>query len=405
MPDLDPNPDSDDRFVADLDPDFALSDLLIPKVIEQLQTRLTTLLGQKTCIVESPVSGTSTVYPVRYQISPIAYLQTEAPAEQAKAAACVVEAVISQAARYRLAAVAHHAVVLQDFEELQVKHQQLQESEANLRALAAQLEERVDDQVKQIELRQRQVYEAEKLSALAQLGAGVAHEINNPLGFIQSNMSSGIDYLREISLALSALAEGQDFNMVYAKFDLNYTVEDLQTLMKESQEGVGRVARIVKDLKGFVGTDATSRQPMLMRELLDSVCNLVHPLLGEQIQLSTEYKDSTPILIDRAAFCQAIYAILLNAVQAIRDSGTIQLRCCELDSKIIINIEDNGCGMNSNTLARIFDPFFTTKPVGTGTGLGMTVCRDIIRAHGGDIQVSSEPGQGSQVQIELPVSS
>ena len=398
-----PNVLQRDSFI-DLDPEFTLDDLLTPKIIEQLQTKLSGLLSHPASIISpQELVPTNNLYPIRYQITPIAYLQTDAPPEQAAAATGLVEAVIYQAARYHLAAEAHYAVVLQDYQDLQGKHQQLQESEARYRILAEQLEQRVQDQVQQIELRQRQVYAAEKLSALAQLGAGVAHEINNPLGFIQSNLNSARGYLREISLALAALAEGQEFTTVYNRHDLKFTIDDLHTLMQESQDGVSRVARIVKDLKGFAGTDVIDRQPVLIRELLASVCNLAQPLLSESIQLVADYQDRTPTIVDKAGICQAIYAVVLNAIQSIADEGSIHLLCTEDNHTINININDTGGGMDATTLDRIYDPFFTTKPVGTGTGLGMTVCRDIVLAHQGTIKVTSTLGQGSSVRIELPI--
>ncbi|WP_020410210.1 sensor histidine kinase [Hahella ganghwensis] len=391
--------------ISDIDPDFTLKDLLSDKEIEQLENKLSVLLNTSAKIIDAcdMASDINTSYPIRYQICPVAYLVTEAPSESAKAAANLFESVLFQASRYRLAAVAHHAVVLQDFDDLQTKHQRLMESEAKYRELAVQLEHRVQEQVGQIELRQRQVYEAEKLSALAQLGAGVAHEINNPLGFIQSNMNSGKSYLREIDEAVTALRQGQNITAVSENFDLDFVISDLQTLMKETIDGVARVTRIVRDLKGFVGAETSARQQVLMHEILESICYLSHPLLEERIELTRELAEVSPIMMDKAAVCQALYAILLNAVQSIENTGKILVRCHEQNHRIFIDIEDSGCGMDTKTLGRIYEPFFTTKPVGSGTGLGLTVCRDIIQAHQGTIKVISQPGEGSRVQIEFPV--
>ncbi len=391
--------------LPDIDPEFSLSDLLSVRDVERLQAKLTVLLGADAQIidVDKLQDNHERSYPVRYQICPVAYLVTEAPPQSAKAATDILESVLYQASRYRLAAVAHHAIVLQDFDDLQTKHERLLESEAKYRDLAIQLEQRVKDQVDQIELRQRQVYEAEKLSALAQLGAGVAHEINNPLGFIQSNMNTGKTYIQDIMDALASLRQGESMEKVVESFDLDFVLDDLQTLMTETIDGVSRVSRIVKDLKGFVSAGTSTRQPIMMNEVLDSICNLSHPLLHENILITRDYGKVSPTLADKAALCQALYAIFLNAIQSIENEGNILIKCHEDNQTIFIRIEDSGSGMDAATLTRIYEPFYTTKPVGTGTGLGLTVCRDIVRAHQGEIRVTSSPGEGTQVRISLPV--
>ncbi|ABC27145.1 Signal transduction histidine kinase regulating C4-dicarboxylate transport system [Hahella chejuensis KCTC 2396] len=387
----------------DIDPEFTLADLLTAKDIESLQNRLSPLLETSVSIVPAQDKPDADAWPIRYQIRAVAYLVASAPKEKAEAACKLVEAILHQAARYRLAASLHHHVVEQDYEELQRKHQALQESEARYRELAEQLERRVEEQVAQIELRRKQVYEAEKLSALGQLGAGVAHEINNPLGFIQSNLNSGKGYLQDISDALTEMSRGHDVKAIFSRYELDFVIKDLHILMSDTLDGVARVAKIVKDLKGFAGTDGGSRQKVAMEELMESVCNLAKPLMGGHIHLRKEYEPTPSVWVDYSAFCQAVYAIMLNAVQAIGERGEVLVQCGPGASGVRIVIEDTGCGMDAETLNRIFEPFFTTKPVGSGTGLGMTLCRDIIRAHGGEIHVASEPGKGSRFCIELPM--
>ncbi|GMR07205.1 MAG: hypothetical protein BMS9Abin26_0207 [Gammaproteobacteria bacterium] len=353
--------------------------------------------------------------PLCVELEPVAYLEVQDnKGTQLAAAAGLAELVLRGAARYLMVSGLHTQTVLSDYEELQRRHQALEISEQRYRELTQSLEQRVADQVGTIEITQRQLYQAEKLAAVGQLAAGVAHEINNPIGFVMSNLNTARSYLDELATYAESLQQKSAAAAAWREAGLDGVVEDFRDLLQESLEGSERVAQIVHDLMGFSNDDAMSWESIDINTCVQAACNVTSGEISRHAELLTDLGELPPIYCQQGSLAQVLLNLLLNAGRAVRDAGRedgeirIQTRLepghgGDTD-KICIRITDNGMGMAPETMARVFDPFFTTHDVGEGTGLGLTLSRDIIQAHQGHIEIDSEAGTGTTVTVYLPVS-
>lgn len=398
----------DDSFDSDL-----YMDELLPQAVRQrLHGTLAVLLGTEFRLLDArgaPLTGEGEVTGSRIslvlELEPIGYLETacdDLPRQQA--AKALFELLLRNAARYKMASRLHLESVHADYEALQTKHFALQQSEARLRALSETLEQRVQEQVKTIEGAQRQLYQAEKMASVGQLAAGVAHEINNPIGFIRSNLNSARGYVQQLAL-LEPLVKAREAGRlaeIWQQQQFDELLRDFAELLQESVSGADRVARIVADLKSFSSVDHAELENADLNECIRSVCNMARIHAPEQARIELELEALPRLNCNTGHINQALMNMLLNAIWAIRGSGKVVVRSKLVNREIIIAVVDDGVGIPAEVLPRIFDPFFTTHDVGHGTGLGLTVCRDIIAAHGGRIEVESEPGQGASFTIYLP---
>ncbi len=264
--------------------------------------------------------------------------------------------------------------------------------------------------LQKVEEAQNQLLQSEKMAAIGQLAAGVAHEINNPVGFVNSNMGTLKTYtaqLFEVIDAYEAVAAGAPASrLAEAKraADLAFLREDLPQLIDESQEGLSRVTRIVQDLKDFSHIDEAGQQEADLNAGIESTLNVVWNEIKYKADIVRELGDIPPVLCAPAQINQVFMNILVNAAQAIETHGTITLRSGTQNGHVWFEIEDNGKGIPEEVRKRIFEPFFTTKPVGKGTGLGLSISYDIVvKKHGGSLDVRSEPGKGSCFRITLPI--
>ena len=314
------------------------------------------------------------------------------------AAAAMIELMLRLSARYHMAADLHIETVQEDYASLK-------ESEARYKALSEELEVRVKEQVKIIEATQRQLYQAEKLASIGQLAAGVAHEINNPIGFIRSNLGTAQQYVRDLSRLAALMKTGDiaQFQSAWQEADMGFLLEDFTALLGESMEGADRVTKIVSDLKGFSNVDQAEEEVVDLNDNLRFACNVLAGQIKDKAELVLELGVLPKTLCLPGHLNQVFLNLLLNAAQAITDRGRIEVRSEMAGNEIRIRIYDNGCGIPEGSLGRIFDPFFTTRPVGSGTGLGLAVCHDIVQAHGGRIEVESEVGVGTTFTVYLPV--
>lgn len=260
-----------------------------------------------------------------------------------------------------------------------------------------------------IEEAQQQLLQSEKMAAIGQLAAGVAHEINNPVGFVNSNLGTlktYVDSLFAVIDAHQAVDAGADRKMLEAaqqKADLEFLREDLPSLLHESQDGLNRVTKIVQDLKHFSRVDQAEHQLANLNEALESTLNVVWNEIKYKAEVVRELGDIPEIECVPAQINQVFMNLLVNAAQAIEQRGSITLRSGLENGYVWFEFADTGKGMNAETVKRIFEPFYTTKPVGQGTGLGLSISYDIIvKKHGGRIDVSSEPGQGTTFRLWLP---
>jgi signal transduction histidine kinase len=259
-----------------------------------------------------------------------------------------------------------------------------------------------------------QLLQSEKLAAIGQLAAGVAHEINNPVGFVSSNFRSLERYMRQLLALVQAYDDMQspaqaasaELQALKARADLAFLGEDLPALLQESQEGLERVKKIVRDLKDFSRIDHTEWLEADINQGIESTLNVLRHETRYKASIQRQLGELPPVRCMPGQINQVVMNLVLNALQAIGPAGLITLAsqpaAIQGRPGIRVEVSDNGCGMGSETLRRIFEPFFTTKPVGTGTGLGLSLSYSIIRKHEGVLDVSSEIGKGSTFWFWLP---
>jgi len=262
-----------------------------------------------------------------------------------------------------------------------------------------------------------QLLQSEKMASIGQLAAGVAHEINNPIGYVHSNIGSLERYLGELFRILDAYADAEaamsaelpqcaELRRLKAELDLNFLRQDIPLLMAESKEGISRVRKIVQDLKDFSHVDSSQEWKWAdLHQGLDSTLNVVNNEIKYKAVVVKDYGTLPEVECLPSELNQVFLNLLVNAAHAIADGerGTITLRSgCDAE-RVWIEIMDTGSGILPANLKRIFDPFFTTKPVGRGTGLGLSLSYGIVKKHGGSIEVDSEVGRGTSFRVVLPL--
>ena len=395
------------------DRELPLNILLEAFTSDRLRNPLSAMLGDfrlmddkgRTLLEAGNVASDAPKAELMLDIEPVGRLQAAAAPDVLHAAAGMLELLLQSQRRYHMAARLHEEQVSHDYQRLQQKHAALLRSELKYRTLSEELEERVKQQVEALKVAERQLYQAEKLISVGQLAAGVAHEINNPMGFIRSNLGSAQAYVRKMLELRPAILKGDAAQaaMAWNKADMDFVLEDFAELLQESMTGAERVARIVADLKAFSSIDRSQEENVDINESIRTVCNVAGNRVGERAKLELDLRDLPLLRCQPGHINDLLLAMLLNAVQAVGDEGVIRIATRSDSEEIVIYIADNGCGIAPENLSRIFDPFFTTREVGAGTGLGLTVCRDIVSAHGGLIEVESQLGVGSTFTIHLPL--
>ncbi len=273
---------------------------------------------------------------------------------------------------------------------------------------------------------QRQVLQSEKLASLGQLAAGVAHEINNPMGFIHANLAQMAEYVRDLRRAWGrveelqkAVAAGRRDEIAGAaerlaetadEVDVAYLLADLAKAIRESQEGSERIRHIVSDLRDFSHQDSGERVPADVNQCLESTANIVWPMMKHLVVLEKEYEELPAVSCFPMQLKQVFMNLLVNAFQAIEErvgsssgAGRVRLRTRRTAGGVEVQVEDDGIGIAAEHQGRLFDPFFTTKKVGMGTGLGLSTSYSIVRRHGGAIRVESRRGHGALFRVWLPL--
>lgn len=404
---------SDHFPVPSFDREFDFSELLADIPRERLQKALVLLLGGAFRLVDSAGSvliGSAATpeqarrAPVVLELEPVGYLECAcADDSRMQSAVTLLELLLRGAARYKMASGLHIESVQADYETLKRKHAALEESEARFKSLSEQLELRVQEQVRALEESSRQLYQAEKMASVGRLAAGVAHEINNPIGFVRSNLSTAQSYVTKFALLDEAIRAGRPVEPRWKELDMGFVLEDFADLIRESIHGIDRVARIVADLKGFSNVDRGEEEMADLNDSLRQACSVIEGQLPEGVTLVQELGEIPRVLCLPGYLNQAFLNLLENAVQAVTGGGEVKVRSEQAGGEICIRISDNGSGIPADALPRIFEPFFTTRDVGQGTGLGLTVVRDIVQVHGGKVSVESQPGAGTTFTIRLPV--
>jgi two-component system NtrC family sensor kinase len=254
--------------------------------------------------------------------------------------------------------------------------------------------------------------QSEKLASIGQLAAGVAHEINNPIGFVYSNLGTLKKWVQQL---LDAMAQHNAMfgecepstrarvDAAHKEADLDYLCEDIGPLIDESIEGVSRVRRIVQDLRDFSRAGDEDWSVVNIHTGLEATLNVVRNEIKYKADLVKDYGELPLLECMASQLNQVLVNLLVNAAQAIPTRGIITICTRREGDGVSITIADTGIGMSADVKARIFDPFYTTKPVGQGTGLGLSVSYGIVEKHGGRIVVDSTPGVGSRFTVWLPI--
>jgi signal transduction histidine kinase len=271
---------------------------------------------------------------------------------------------------------------------------------------------RINDELQQT---RTQLLQSEKMASIGQLAAGVAHEINNPIGYVSSNLGSLDGYLKQLfevietygsaESAIGDSAARERIANAKAAVDLEFLSEDVFALLQESREGISRVGKIVQDLKDFSRVGSHDEWCWAdLHEGLDSTINIVNNEIKYKAQLAREYGVLPQVECLPSQLNQVFMNMLVNAAHAIEGQGTITVRTgADSSGQVWVEIADSGRGIAPEHMNRIFDPFFTTKPVGKGTGLGLSLSYGIVQKHRGRIDVKSEPGLGTTFRVTLPV--
>ncbi len=399
------------------DHEFTLQELLsgvnTEKLLQALSASLDSpiriLNSQNTCLFATGQvsSGATIKTPIYGELEPIGYLEAESSTDKLQSAAQLLQLILYSNSRYLMASDLHIQTQRDDYKELQRRHAALEISQTNYKNLANSLDIQVKQQVKTIEKAQTKLYENEKLASVGRLAAGVAHEINNPIAFIRSNLSSAQSYLesfRKLTEAFKADASISYLRLLWQEQNLQYIEEDLSDILQESIDGVDRVASIVKDLKSFSRINDAAKEIIDVNEIIRQTCHVAMPQFQEKLQIILDLGDIPHVFCHPAELGQAFLNLLLNAADAVSDKGKVRFKTRpQGNDKVCIEIRDTGCGIAESDLAHIFEPFFTTKEVGQGIGLGLTVCLNIIKAHNGNLTVLSKPDKGTLVTIQLPI--
>ena len=262
------------------------------------------------------------------------------------------------------------------------------------------LERKVDERTQQLEAKHAQLLQSEKLASLGQLVAGVAHEVNTPLGAIKSNNDTILRSLARLEGLLTTDALG---DALHAKVDR--LLSAAKELGQVNEDATERIARLVLSLRKFARLDQAEMDTVDLHQGLESTLTLLHHELKHHITVERDYGTLPEIRCYPNQLNQVFMNLLVNAVQAIEGKGSIRLTTRAQGDRVNIVLEDNGRGISSDDLPRIFDPGFTTKGVGVGTGLGLSIVHQIVEAHHGQIEIQSEPGKGTRVSLTFPVGS
>ncbi len=281
--------------------------------------------------------------------------------------------------------------------------------------------------MRELQRTQAQLIQSEKMSSLGQLVAGVAHEINNPVGFIYGNISPATDYVSDLLNLIEMYQEHypepvEEIEEELEAIELDFLVEDLKKLLNSMKIGAERIRDIVLSLRNFSRLDESDMKPVDVHEGIDSGLLILHTRIKEKsemrgIEIVKEYGKLPQVTCYASQLNQVFMNIIINAIDALQnnrdkehkvnEAPTLTINTQATDSNTVkISIADNGNGMTEEVKSKIFDPFYTTKPVGSGTGLGLSISYSVVvEKHGGTLVCNSAPGEGAEFVIEIPVQS
>jgi PAS domain S-box-containing protein len=303
-------------------------------------------------------------------------------------------------------------------ESLRHKEEELRRHRDSLEELVRTRTEKLRMATLELEDQQAQLIQAEKMASLGQMAAGVAHEINNPVSYVMSNLGTLDEYIsvltpllqlqRELMDSQEPGAEGAREELLarmrelWKQGDLEFILGDMPEMIQESQAGTRRIQEIAQGLRSFAREDSGAPQPVDVNAELSSTLKMVWNELKYKCEVKRDFGPLPPVSFHPTQLAQVFTNLLVNAAQAIETRGEIRIRTRHEGNDVVVEISDTGKGMTPETLSKLFTPFFTTKPRGQGTGLGLSVSYGIITRHKGRIDVQSEPGKGSTFILRLP---
>ena len=308
----------------------------------------------------------------------------------------------------------HTTVVNKSYEELLEINRKLSISESRYRELAENLEKKVQERTEELRRAHAGMLQQEKMAAIGQLAAGVAHEINNPLGFISSNINTFSKYVSRLkdmvvfynaSLGDSRVPESvrKSSRQKWDELKLDFISSDIEELIKQSLEGAERVKKIVSDLKGFSHIDEGTEAVIDINTEIDRTLNVLTHEIPEGTEIIKDYYPLPGFKCNPALLCQVFLNIILNAIQAKKLTLKLFISTGYNNSRIVIRFSDNGRGIPEEIRSRIFEPFYTTKDVGKGMGMGVTAAYETITGYGGTIEGGSRAEEGGTFSITLTV--
>lgn len=263
-----------------------------------------------------------------------------------------------------------------------------------------------DQLIKKLAEANAQLQQSEKLAAIGQLAAGVAHEINNPIGYVFSNLKTLASYVHDllrIGDAVDSAASLEELRQLKRSLEYDYIRNDVEALIGESEEGIERVKKIITSLKDFSHMEEEEFRLADLHRGLETTLNMVNNELKYKAEIIKEYGQLPEVECIPSQINQVLMNVLINAAHAIEQFGRITLRSGHEDDWVWLEVEDNGAGIAPHVLNRIYEPFFTTKPIGKGTGLGLALSYNIVQKHHGRIEISSKVAQGTLFRIWLPI--
>ncbi|MBN1470504.1 MAG: PAS domain S-box protein [Syntrophaceae bacterium] len=295
-------------------------------------------------------------------------------------------------------------------EELIKKNKELDKNRKDIELALIKLEKAHEE----LKASQLKILQQEKMASIGQLAAGVAHELNNPMSFISSNLNTLnkyvtrlIDFIRVQSEAVVAVQDASALYNVDKKREevkLDHILEDAKVLLKESLDGAERVKKIVHELNSFSRMDEEEYKKANMNECIESALTIVWNELKYKSTLEKNYGSLPPVMCYPRQMNQVFVNLLVNAVNSIHEKGIISIKTWHENDSVWIEVSDTGAGIPRENLMKIFEPFFTTKEAGKGTGLGLSITYEIVQRHRGDITVKSDVGKGTTFTIRIPVS-
>jgi len=396
---------------AGFDREWALAELLDAAMLERIGPGLAELLGGDVAVLDAEeqllwgrLDPAARREALILELEPVGFLASNSAGPTAlRGCRTLLLALLRAQIRFHMASSLHLEAVAADFDSLKREHARLLDSEARYRKLSEELDARVKAQVAQLEERQQMLYQAEKLASVGQLAAGMAHEINNPLGFVRSNLTSFRGYLDKFAQLKEGLGAA---DAAWQRLDLDFILADGRDLLADSADGLERIARIVADLKSFSNVDRATEEYADLNACLRHAAGVIEGQLPAGVELRLDLPPLPKLVCLPGHLNQLFFNLIRNGVQAIADAGRpgcVRIVSAAEAGGIVIRIADDGIGMTPEQLEHAFEPFYTTRPVGSGAGLGLSTARNIVLAHSGRIELASQPAAGTTVTLFFPL--